>query len=95
MLSKTEQTKQCEDEQKMLLRINKKNGKECDRAQAVLEYALVVAIVSAAFLTMGLYVRKAVQGGLYQIEGRIDGRSNVSKAAPLDGGGGGWGWGWN
>ena len=36
--------------------------------QSVLEYAILLAIVSAAFITMTVYVRRAIQGQLYQIE---------------------------
>ena len=38
--------------------------------QSVLEYAILLAIVSAAFITMTVYVRRAIQGQLYQIEQR-------------------------
>ncbi len=36
--------------------------------QAVLEYAVLVAIVAAAFITMSLYIRRAVQGSITRIE---------------------------
>ena len=39
--------------------------------QSVLEYAILLAIVSAAFITMTVYVRRAIQGQLYQIEEKI------------------------
>jgi Flp pilus assembly pilin Flp len=39
--------------------------------QTVLEYALLLAIVSAAFMTMSVYVRRTVQGQLYKIDQRV------------------------
>lgn len=50
-------------------------------AQSVLEYAILLAIVSAALLTMAIYVRRSIQGGLYNIEDRVVGRMNASPAA--------------
>ncbi len=52
--------------------------KICRSGQAVLEYALVLAIVSATLLAMGLYMRRAVQGGLYKIEARVTGKQNTT-----------------
>ena len=48
------------------------------RGQTVLEYALLIAIVSAALMTMSMYVRRAVQGSLYKIEGQITAKATVS-----------------
>ncbi len=44
--------------------------------QSILEYAILLAIVSAAFLAMSLYVRRAVQGQIYTMEGLTTARSN-------------------
>ncbi len=38
------------------------------QGQSVLEYAILLAIVSAAFITMTVYVKRAIQGQLYQLE---------------------------
>lgn len=38
------------------------------RAQSFIEYAVVVAVVSLSLIVMGLYVRRAVQGNLNNIE---------------------------
>ena len=51
------------------------------RGQSVLEYAILLAIVSAAFITMAMYVRRAVQGSLYKIEDRITAKTATSPAA--------------
>lgn len=40
------------------------------RGQVVLEYAILVAVVAAAFMAMGFYVRRAVQGSINTIERR-------------------------
>jgi Flp pilus assembly pilin Flp len=39
--------------------------------QSVLEYAILVSIVAAAVMAMTLYVRRAIQGKLYQMDERI------------------------
>lgn len=41
------------------------------KGQSVLEYAILIAIVSAAFLTMAVYVRRSVQGSIFKIEDRV------------------------
>ena len=46
--------------------------------QSVLEYAILLAIVSAAFITMTVYVRRAIQGQLYKIEEITVAKANVS-----------------
>jgi len=51
-------------------------GNRLTKAQAVLEYAIILAIVSAALLGMSLYMRRAVQGGLNNIEQRMVGKQN-------------------
>ena len=48
--------------------------------QSVLEYAILLGIVSAAFITMTMYVRRAVQGSLYRIEDRITAKT---QSAPI------------
>lgn len=58
------------------------------KAQSVLEYAVLVTLVSFALLMMGVYVRRAVQGGLYDIEGKIIGKpvgmpTGISVAPPI------------
>ncbi|OIO36836.1 MAG: hypothetical protein AUJ74_00990 [Candidatus Omnitrophica bacterium CG1_02_44_16] len=53
--------------------------------QSVLEYAMLLAIVSAAFITMAVYVRRAMQGQLYQIEKRTVAKAEVNTYATSDG----------
>ncbi len=42
--------------------------------QAVLEYAILLSLVSAAFLAMSVYVRRAVQGKIYDMEETVSGK---------------------
>jgi Flp pilus assembly pilin Flp len=42
------------------------------KAQSTIEYALLIAIVAAAFLAMNLYVQRAVQANFKLIEDRIN-----------------------
>lgn len=42
------------------------------RAQATLEYAVLVGVVAAAFLAMRVYVQRAVQANLKGIEDQIN-----------------------
>lgn len=51
--------------------------------QSVLEYAILLGIVSAAFVTMTMYVRRAVQGSLYQIEDRITAKTQSAPVATV------------
>ena len=53
------------------------------RGQSVLEYALLIAIVSAAFVTMAVYVKRAVQGSLYQIEDRVTAKTQSTPTATV------------
>lgn len=53
------------------------------RGQSVVEYALLIAIVSAAFLAMAVYVRRAVQGSLYKIEDRVAAKPNEPFVPPV------------
>lgn len=38
--------------------------------QVVLEYALLVAVVAAAFIAMSFYIKRAVQGSITMIESK-------------------------
>lgn len=38
--------------------------------QVVLEYAILVAVVAAAFITMSFYIKRAVQGSISMIESK-------------------------
>lgn len=42
------------------------------KAQSTIEYAILVAIVAAAFLAMRVYVQRAVQANLKMIELQIN-----------------------
>jgi len=53
------------------------------QGQSVLEYAILLAIVSAAFITMSVYVRRAVQGKLYRIDERVVAKNNASVSTPV------------
>ena len=46
--------------------------------QSTLEYAVFTAVVSAAVVAMSLYVRRAIQANLKQVEDRV----NAEAAAP-------------
>ena len=46
--------------------------------QSVLEYALVLGIISAACIAMAMYVRRAVQGKVQTIESHITPESNLT-----------------
>jgi hypothetical protein len=62
-------------------------NKRMRRAQSILEYAILLVIVSAAFLTMSLYIRRAVQARLTQVDQMNAPKGNISTAD--------FGWGWN
>lgn len=47
-----------------------------NKAQAILEYAILIAVISAAVGIMALYVRRAVQGKLNTIEDQIAPKAN-------------------
>ncbi|MFH0876832.1 MAG: hypothetical protein V1863_01230 [Candidatus Omnitrophota bacterium] len=53
-----------------------RQGKIGKRGQQVMEYAVLIAIVSAACLTMAMYIRRAVQGKLYTIEAQVASKAN-------------------
>jgi Flp pilus assembly pilin Flp len=42
------------------------------RAQSTIEYALLIAIVAAAFMAMHLYLQRAVQANFNVIEDQIN-----------------------
>lgn len=42
------------------------------KAQSIIEYALLIAIVAAAFLGMRVYMQRAVQANLKMIENQIN-----------------------
>jgi len=42
------------------------------KAQSTIEYALLIAIVAAAFLAMNLYVQRAVQANFKLVEDQIN-----------------------
>lgn len=42
------------------------------RAQSTIEYALLIAIVAAAFMAMQLYARRAVQANLKILEMQVN-----------------------
>lgn len=44
--------------------------------QSALEYALIFAVVAAAFLAMSLYVQRSVQANLKLLEDRINAEQN-------------------
>ena len=47
--------------------------KRLARGQAILEYALFIAVVAAALTTMSVYVRRAIQANLKGVEDQING----------------------
>jgi Flp pilus assembly pilin Flp len=57
--------------------------------QSVMEYAVLLMLVSAAFVTMGLYVRRAIQGRIYSLENQVAGKANTTPTGYVSGGGGG------
>ena len=64
----------------VLEQTNRQTGKPADRltrlGQSILEYAVLLAIVSAAFIAMSFYVKRAVQGKIYAMEGLVTGKSS-------------------
>ena len=42
------------------------------RAQATLEYAVFTAVVAAALIAMNVYVRRAIQANLKQVQDQIN-----------------------
>lgn len=62
------------------------------RGQSVLEYSILVAIVAAAFIAMGMYVRRAVQGRIYAFDDQITAKPNQTSTWWGFGGTGTGGW---
>jgi Flp pilus assembly pilin Flp len=48
------------------------------KAQSILEYAILIAVVSAALISMSLYVKRAVQANLKTVEHQINAEANTS-----------------
>ncbi len=46
------------------------------RGQSILEYGILLVVVSTALMMMTLYVRRAVQGKLYAIDDMITPKTN-------------------
>ena len=46
------------------------------KAQSILEYAILIAVVTAALISMSLYVRRAIQANLKTIENQINSEVN-------------------
>jgi len=46
------------------------------KAQSTIEYALLVAVVAAAFLAMRLYMERAVQANFKLIEDQVNAEPN-------------------
>jgi len=44
--------------------------------QSVLEYAILIGVVSAALITMSLYVRRAIQANLKTVQNQINAETN-------------------
>jgi len=42
------------------------------KAQSILEYAILISVVTAALISMSLYVRRAIQANLKTIENQIN-----------------------
>lgn len=49
-----------------------KYRKRYGRAQSILEYTILIGVVSAALIAMSLYVRRAIQANLKTIEHQIN-----------------------
>ncbi len=43
-----------------------------EKAQSVIEYAILIAIVAAAFMAMNLYMQRAVQANFNMVEEQIN-----------------------
>ncbi len=43
-----------------------------EKAQSVIEYAILIAIVAAAFMAMNLYMQRAVQANFYMLEDQVN-----------------------
>ena len=52
--------------------------------QSTLEYAVFIAVVSAALITMNDYVRRSIQANLKAVEDRINAEAFDPSTAPPD-----------
>ena len=43
-----------------------------NKAQSIIEYALLIAIVAAAFMAMNMYMQRSVQANLNMVEEQIN-----------------------
>ncbi len=55
-----------------LFYINAMDRTRRNRGQSILEYAILIGVVSAALIAMSLYVRRAIQANLKTIENQIN-----------------------
>jgi len=46
------------------------------KAQSIMEYAVLIGVVSAALIAMSLYVRRAIQANLKTVENQINAEVN-------------------
>ena len=46
--------------------------KKIKKAQSILEYAMIIAIVAAALMAMNVYVQRSIQANLKMIEDRVN-----------------------
>ncbi|MDD5019657.1 MAG: hypothetical protein PHH75_00715 [Candidatus Omnitrophica bacterium] len=51
------------------------------KAQSLLEYSILIAVVAAAFVAMAMYVRQAVQGRIYRMEDSVTAKSNKGSSS--------------
>lgn len=56
----------------MIRNLAKKKG------QSIIEYAILITVISAAFIAMQTYMMRAVQGRLKQVEDEINEPINVT-----------------
>ncbi|MFH1655285.1 MAG: hypothetical protein ABH954_01585 [Candidatus Omnitrophota bacterium] len=42
------------------------------KAQSILEYSIIIAVIAAALTLMGSYVRRAIQSNLKMIENQVN-----------------------
>jgi Flp pilus assembly pilin Flp len=64
----------------------KKTGRKA-AGQSVLEYAVLLGVVSTAFIAMSMYVRQAIQGKLKKIDERVMARPQEFISGPASVGG--------
>lgn len=49
-----------------------RNGKRSNKAQAVLEYAVLIGVVAMAMSAMALYVKRAIQANMKTIQNQVN-----------------------